>query len=76
METALPVALSAQLAMSKRLDTIAHNVANSRTTGFRADRVAFDLELERLDAVAGGDGESGMPLREFEPVFKSAQRGA
>ena len=43
---------------------------------YRADRVAFDLELERRDAVAGGDGEAGMPLREFEPVFKSAQRGA
>ena len=37
---------------------------------YRADRVAFDLELARPDATAGGD-EAGMPLREFEPVFKA-----
>ena len=37
---------------------------------------AFHAEGVELIAVAGGDGESGMPLREFEPVFKSAQRGA
>ncbi|MAP18036.1 MAG: flagellar basal-body rod protein FlgF [Aurantimonas sp.] len=49
METALPVALSAQLAMSKRLDTIAHNVANSRTTGFRAEEIKFE-ELISLSA--------------------------
>lgn len=36
---------------------------------YRADRVAFDLELARPDAAPGGD--SGMPLREFEPVFKT-----
>lgn len=37
---------------------------------YRADRVAFDLELAR-DEAAPPDG-SGMPLREFEPVFKEA----
>ena len=39
---------------------------------YRADRVAFDLELARTDA-PGGDGEEGMPLREFEPVFKTTE---
>lgn len=39
---------------------------------YRADRVAFELELARDGSAApGGDGESGMPLREFEPVFKA-----
>lgn len=37
---------------------------------YRADRIAFDLELARPESAPGGDGESGMPLREFEPVFK------
>jgi GntR family transcriptional regulator len=37
---------------------------------YRADRVAFDLELARTAESAGGDGAAGMPLREFEPVFK------
>lgn len=39
---------------------------------YRADRVAFDLELARPDATTGGDGQAGMPLREFEPVFKGS----
>lgn len=45
MQTSLPVALSAQLAMEKRLDTIADNIANSRTAGFRATEVKFESFL-------------------------------
>ena len=45
MQTSLPVALSAQLAMEKRLDTIADNIANSRTAGFRATEVKFESYL-------------------------------
>lgn len=37
---------------------------------YRADRVAFDLELERGESAAGEADHDGMPLREFEPVFK------
>ena len=47
METTLPVALSAQMAMEKRLDTIAHNVANSRTAGFRAEEIRFEELISR-----------------------------
>jgi len=37
---------------------------------YRADRVAFELELARDESAAPGQGgELGMPLREFEPVF-------
>ncbi len=42
MQTALPVSLSAQLAMEKRLETIAHNLANARTAGFRSEEVKFE----------------------------------
>jgi GntR family transcriptional regulator len=38
---------------------------------YRADRVAFDLELARGQEDLPAAGASGMPLREFEPVFKS-----
>ena len=39
---------------------------------YRADRVAFDLELARGDSQGGvGPDEGGMPLREFESVFKA-----
>jgi flagellar basal-body rod protein FlgF len=50
MQTSLPVALSAQLAMEKRLDTIADNLANSRTAGFRAEEVKFESFMSRAAA--------------------------
>ena len=37
---------------------------------YRADRVAFDLELVRSESAGTGEGDVGMPLREFESVFK------
>ncbi|MCQ8780905.1 flagellar basal-body rod protein FlgF [Mangrovibrevibacter kandeliae] len=45
MQSALPVALSAQLATEKRLETIANNIANARTVGFRAEEVKFEQLL-------------------------------
>ncbi|SJZ81401.1 flagellar basal-body rod protein FlgF [Consotaella salsifontis] len=50
MQSALPVALSAQIALQKRLDTIANNVANSRTVGFRAEEVKFETVLSQASA--------------------------
>ncbi|KQT86004.1 flagellar basal-body rod protein FlgF [Aurantimonas sp. Leaf443] len=50
MQTSLPVALSAQLATEKRLETIANNIANARTVGFRAEEVKFETYLSRADA--------------------------
>lgn len=47
MQTTLPVSLSAQLAMEKRLDTIANNLANVGTAGFRSEEVKFDSILSR-----------------------------
>lgn len=45
MEVGLYVALSGQLALQRRLDTIANNVANSSTTGFRTENVTFESIL-------------------------------
>jgi flagellar basal-body rod protein FlgF len=42
MQSSLYVSLSAQVAMEKRLSTIANNVANINTGGFRADEVKFE----------------------------------
>ncbi|WP_152046144.1 flagellar basal-body rod protein FlgF [Aureimonas psammosilenae] len=47
MQTSLPVALSAQLAMEKRLNTIADNIANVRTVGFRAEEVKFETFMSQ-----------------------------
>lgn len=41
MQSALYVALSAQVALSNRLETVAKNVANMNTAGYRADEVKF-----------------------------------
>ena len=41
MSVSLDVALSAQMSLMKRMETIAHNVANANTAGFRAEEVSF-----------------------------------
>ena len=60
MQSALYVALSAQVALSNRLETVARNVANMNTTGYRADEVKF-AELvskaaeDRVSFATGGE---------------------
>lgn len=48
MDTGLNVALSAQVALQERLDTIAGNVANANTVGFRAEETTFETHLTRV----------------------------
>jgi flagellar basal-body rod protein FlgF len=57
MDTSAYVSLSAQLALDKRLSTIAHNIANARTVGFKAGGVAFN--------------EVKSPTASFETAFAS-----
>ncbi len=40
---------------------------------YRSDRVAYELELER-DPAQHQASSAGMPLQEFEPVFKAPER--
>jgi flagellar basal-body rod protein FlgF len=47
MQPGLYVSLSAQLALHRRMETIAHNVANAGTAGFRADEVSFEALISR-----------------------------
>jgi flagellar basal-body rod protein FlgF len=47
MQSALYVGLSAQVALEKRLQTIANNVANINTAAFRTDVVKFETVLSR-----------------------------
>ncbi len=60
MQTSLYVALSAQLALQDRLDTIAQNVANGNTAGYRGTEVKFDTILQDLgtDPVAFASSSS------------------
>lgn len=48
MQPSLYVALSGQIALEKRLETIAHNVANSSTGGFRAEEVKFSTIISLM----------------------------
>ncbi len=50
MENSNYVAVSALLALEKRVTTIAHNVANTSTTGFRSEEVKFETVLSQTGA--------------------------
>lgn len=50
MQNGLYVALSSQIALEKRLTTIADNVANAKTVGFRATEVKFEDVVSTLGA--------------------------
>lgn len=51
MQPGLYVSLSGQMALMRRLDTVAHNVANVTTAGFRAEEVKFEqLVSNKTDA--------------------------
>lgn len=54
MQSAFYVSLSAQLSIDKRMETIANNIANSTTAGYRADGVSFESVVSKAgaDAVA------------------------
>jgi flagellar basal-body rod protein FlgF len=47
MNNAISVGLSGLMALERRLETVAHNVANTNTIGFRAEAVRFATKLEK-----------------------------
>ena len=51
--------------------TVADKAIYYQRRYYRADRVAFDLELVRPESSGIGQADAGMPLREFESVFKA-----
>jgi flagellar basal-body rod protein FlgF len=73
MQSALYVSLSAQVAMEKRLSTIANNVANMNTGGFRADEVKFEevLSLAAKENVSFASPGQGFISRRMGPVSKT-----
>ena len=77
MQTGLYVSLSSQIALDRRLTTLADNVANSTTVGFRATEVKFNQVVsdqkvadvafvsqgnEFISTRSGGITETGGPL--------------
>lgn len=58
MEPGLYVSLSGQLALQQRLDTIANNIANANTPGFRAEGVTFATVLSRQGVAYSATGKT------------------
>lgn len=83
MQNGLYVALSSQIALEKRLTTIADNVANIGTVGFRATGVKFEDVVSGLGqksvsfASTGGTYLSGItgPMRQTGNQFDFAIQG-
>lgn len=48
LHSSMYVGLSGQVALQKRLDTVAHNLANSSTAGFRAEEVKFESLISQV----------------------------
>ncbi|MBB3233727.1 flagellar basal-body rod protein FlgF [Phyllobacterium endophyticum] len=47
MENSIYVGLSAQISLERRLDVLAHNIANMSTPGFRATGMKFDAMISK-----------------------------
>ncbi len=73
MQPSLYVALSSQIALENRLNTIADNVANSSTVGYRPTEIRFESlvgndtafvseGMTYLSEVGGGLSQTGSPL--------------
>ncbi|MBN9067866.1 MAG: flagellar basal-body rod protein FlgF [Rhizobiaceae bacterium] len=68
MPTGLYVSLSAQMALQKRLETIADNVANANTVGFRATGIKFE-------DVVTGTGDKSVDFASQGTNFLSGKAG-
>jgi flagellar basal-body rod protein FlgF len=67
MQSALYVSLSAQVALERRLETIANNMANMKTAAFRADAVKFDTALSRVASQSVAFATSGQNFISRKP---------
>lgn len=63
MEPGIYVALSGQVALQRRLDTIANNVANSVTAGFRSENVSFESVLSQGAVAYSSAGNATFSLK-------------
>lgn len=69
MRDSLYVALSAQIALARRLDTIADNVANASTIGFRSTGVKFE-------DVVSGTGPRAVSFASSGKTYLSSAHGS
>jgi flagellar basal-body rod protein FlgF len=82
MQNGLYVSLSAQVALERRLEMIANNVANMNTVGYRAEGVSFETEVakagdNRIAYVSGGSSfisrQTGASIKTGNPLDLAIQ---
>ena len=67
------VPLSGQIAQQRKVETIANNIANANTPGFKRDQLVFK---EHLTALTKGQEDIDIPRKEFSPAdFYHTQGG-
>jgi flagellar basal-body rod protein FlgF len=67
------VPLSGQVAQQRKVETIANNVANANTVGFKKDQLVFK---EHLTALTKGVEDIDIPRKEFSPADFYHTQGA
>lgn len=67
------VPLSGQVAQQRKVETIANNVANANTVGFKKDQLVFK---EHLTALTQGLTDIDVPRKEFSPADFYHTQGA
>ena len=67
------VPLSGQVAQQRKVETIANNVANANTVGFKKDQLVFK---EHLTALTKGSEDIDIPRKEFSPADFYHSQGA
>lgn len=67
------VSLSGQVAQQRKVETIANNVANANTVGFKKDQLVFK---EHLTALTKGAEDIDIPRKEFSPADFYHTQGA
>lgn len=67
------VPLSGQVAQQRKVETIANNVANANTVGFKKDQLVFK---EHLTALTKGVDDIDIPRKEFSPADFYHTQGA
>lgn len=67
------MAISGQLALQRNLDTLANNVANSQTYGFRAEKINFGSEISKagVQQVAFSSTGDAYMLHKSGPVVRT-----
>jgi flagellar basal-body rod protein FlgF len=67
------VPLSGQIAQQRKVETIANNIANANTAGFKKDRLVFE---EHLTALKKGIEDIDVPKEDWSPKDFYRSRGA